>query len=535
MNLDLLRKYLTSQDFEQKLNRRLERLQAAEVNPIERMNLFVECREDFFYFLDMFGIVYEPRLSENPDIPFFIFPFQRDVAYRVIDAEIRGEDLLIEKTRDMGMTWLLIWYVLWKWLFTERWYGLIGSRKEEAVDDKTPQSLFGKLRYGYYALPHWLRPDKFHKSENDLHMKLVNPNNQSYISGESANINFGRQFRASFLLMDELFFWKFVRESWRSSTDTSPCRIAISTAKASAFARSLRDSFKEQGKLMSLDWHLHPLKDQAWFEREEARRKHDPLSMAAELEISYAVDPTFAYYPEVASCPVQDIAYNPELPLYLSLDFGSQDKTAIVYWQRNTANNYCLDGMEKNNKKLCWYYPFLKQGFDFDKQEQYEAVNKFTKEKFILSRYDYLANELELIKRFNSWKNPVMYCGEVAHRQTMIKSNTSVSQELAGIGIALRINELAVSHKVRREATKRILTRSIFNNNSGALDVFDALLNARYPQTRDNSTSEEANDKPVHDETADLRSAVENFAVNISLEGSRIRSFPYTKRWTNRE
>jgi hypothetical protein len=54
-------------------------------------------------------------------------------------------------------------------------------------------------------------------------------------------------------------------------------------------------------------------------------------------------------------------------------------------------------------------------------------------------------------------------------------------------------------------------------------------LNSRFVMGRDNSSSVEANDKPVHDEFADLRSAVENFAVNIVSEGARVREFSYRK------
>lgn len=192
MNVRLLRAYLSSPDFEQKLNHRIERLQNAESNPVERMNIFMDCREDFFVWADLFGVAYEPRLPEMPDIPMFLFPHQREMCVRMIDAEEQAHDLFIEKTRDMMATWTALHYMYWRWRFKQGWYGLIGSRKEEEVDNRGPSSLFGKLRYIHYAQPQWLRPQKFRKSENDLHLKLINPDNNAYIDGESANPNFGR-------------------------------------------------------------------------------------------------------------------------------------------------------------------------------------------------------------------------------------------------------------------------------------------------------------------------------------------------------
>jgi hypothetical protein len=865
MNLDLFRKYLTSQKFEQKLNNRIERLQRAELNPVDKTSILIDIQDDPLTFINLFGVVYEPRLPEMPDIPFFPFPYQEEVIYRILEAEARGEDLLIEKTRDMGITWTIIWYILWRWLTKDKYYALLGSRKEEEVDNKcysddtevltkdgwklfkdvdidkdffatrnpitkefewqkatekikqrysgdfyhiksrtldllvspnhrvlyrnnpwglirgkyesnerfssakelynrgksikaipstsiwkgkeikefvfetknkhqkrivmsgddfcafmgmylaegnidkgmfvitqskkskgyreykkllirifgtepcytgeewkkgnipivnylkqfgrswekfipqeildatprqlsiflyyymlgdgswrsaqptvgtvskkmadqlqeviqkigysasiikqkpkdslikgrfikkencrtlyilnirkakyqsfqiektyydgyiycvsvpngvlyvrrngkpawcgnSPQSLFGKIRYSYYSLPKWLRPVNFRKSEHDIFLKFVNPDKQSFIDGESANPNFGRGKRTSIVYLDELFFWKFARESWRSCMDTSPVRIGVSTAYPSSFARSLRDSFEKQGKLITLDWKKHPFKDEEWYKKELERREADPLGVEGEIEISYRSDPTNAYYPEVLNCKLMELEYNPSLPLYIGVDFGVKDKTAFTYWQRDFNNFYLIDAIERNNKPLHWFYPFLKQGIDFDFKEEYEIQNKFTKEKFLLKKKDYTLNDLDFIRKFNKWKPPVMYCGEIAHKQKMIKSNSSIQSELAGLGIYLRINDKGFEHSVRRVATKKLLLNTIFNSNSGAMDAFDALANSHYPKSRDNSSTPK--DAPVHDEWADLRASVENFAVNI-ITPSSIKEIQY--------
>lgn len=493
------------------------------------MNILMECAEDEMVFFDLFATTYEPRLPESPDLPMFMFPYQREAIARIIKAENDRTDLLIEKTRDMGMTWVLIWHMIHHWLFRDQWYGILGSRKEDEVDNKAPQSLFGKMRYGLYALPPWVRPQKFRKSDCDLHMKLVNPDRMSYMEGESANENFARGKRSAMIFMDELFFWKYAKESWRSATDSSPTRIGVSTPAPTSFARNLRNSLEEQGNLLTLDWRMHPFKDEEWFKKEELRRSSDPLATAGELELSYVSDPTLAYYPEASRCPTRDLNYNPDLPLYLGLDFGSQDKTAVTYWQRDTQNFYCLDGMEKRQKPLHWYYPFIKQGYDFMNADEYQIQNKFTKETVTVRKTDYLQVELDLIRRYNTWKSPVMYCGEAAHKQRMIKSNTSIQQELAAMGVPLRINDMAIAHSVRRTATKKMLNTTVFSSRNGALDVFDALVNSQFVSGRFNSGSDASKDKPVHDEYADIRSAVENFAVNVITEHSKVKVYQYRK------
>jgi hypothetical protein len=528
MNIKLFEKYLQGQDFERKINTRIDRLQRAEMNPIDKTSVLIDIQDDPILFIDLFGLVYEPRLPEVKDIPFFLFPYQIEAIYKIMESENRGEDLLIEKSRDMGMTWVMVWYFLWRWLTKERWSGLMGSRKEELVDDSTPNSLFGKLRYGLYSMPNWARPNKFRKSENDNHLKLMNPDKMSFITGESSNQNFGRGGRSSVIFFDEAFSWKYGRESWRSCTDTTQCRIAVSSAMPTSFARNLRDSMDSQGRLLSLNWDKHPFKDEQWFKDEEKRRSSDPLAMQTEINMSYLADPEFAYYPEVLMCPVRKLEYNNAIPLYIGLDFGARDKTAIVYMQRDSTNYYCIDGFEKSQKPLYWYYPFIKKGYSFIDKDEYELENKFTKEKFVLRKKDYLTPELNLIERFNAWNYPVMLCGEVAHKQKMIKSNTSIQQELAGIGIMLRINDSGFEHKVRRNATKKMLSKTIFADTDGALIVLDSLANSSFSK-RMGSTSDTTQDKPVHDEWADLRSAVENLAVNVIANDAKIREIPYKK------
>jgi hypothetical protein len=530
MDVRLLNNYLQSKDFEMKLDRRLERLQRAEANPVERMNVMADCREDIFVFLDLFANVYEPRNPAQPDIPMFLFPHQRALIYKLMEAESQQHDELIDKTRDMMATWTVLWYMLYKWLFQNQWYGLVGSRKEEEVDDRTPQSLFGKLRYGLYMLPAWMRPEGFRKSDNDNHMKLINPASQSFIDGESANPNFARGSRSSFIFMDELFFWRFARESWRACMDSSPCRIAVSTPIPSSFARTLHDSMELQGHLFTLDGRtMHPFKDAAWFKAEELRRAADPLGMAGEINLSYQSDPTLAYYPEVNNCPLRDFDYNPDMPLYVSLDFGVQDKTAVEYWQRDTKFTYMLDAMEQNQRPLGWYLPFLIHGYDFKNADQYEIENKFTKEKILIKKNTYSAGQLELIARFNSWKMPVMYAGELAHTNRTIDKNMSIKTILAGYGIFIRVNTLGNSHSSRRNAVRKMLPQTIFSSKYGALDVFDALANSQFVPGRENSGSEEGKDKPVHNEYADLRAAVENFSVNVMSAGQGVRVSTYAR------
>jgi hypothetical protein len=217
------------------------------------------------------------------------------------------------------------------------------------------------------------------------------------------------------------------------------------------------------------------------------------------------------------------------MPLYISLDFGVQDKTAVEYWQRDTKFTYCLDAMEQNQRPLYWYLPFLIKGYDFKNVNRYEIENKFTKEKVTIERKTYSQNQLDLIARFNTWKLPVMYAGELAHTNRTIDKNMSIKTILAGYGIFIRVNTLGNSHSSRRTAVRKMLPQTIFSSKYGALDVFDALANSQFVPGRENSGAEEGKDKPVHNEYADLRAAVENFATNVMSAGQGVRVSTYAR------
>ena len=531
MKTELLTHYLNSQKFLMKLDARLERLQIAELNPVERVSVFADCRDDVFTFLNLFATCYEPRLISNPDLPMFPFPHQQEIIYRCMDAEVNGHDLLIEKTRDMMATWTVLWYMLWRWRFQNRWYATVGTNKEENCDDNTPRSLYGKFRYMLYGLPQWMRPEGFRKSEHDLHLKLINPETQGYLQGESANPNFARGGRSSFIFMDEIFFWRFARESWRAAGDSSPCRVAVSTPVPSSFARSLRETMEANKTLLTLDWKMNPFKDEEWYKKEQERRSNDALSVQGELDINYQADPDGAYYPSVNNCSVRDFDYAPEMPILIGLDFGAGDKTAIVYFQRDMKGFYCLDGMEQNQRSLHWFLPFLLHGYTFENADEYTIKNKYTKEDYKLEKKMYTQDQLDLIKRFNTWRIPSMYCGELAHtnRTQTVNSQVplSIANLLSGFGIYLRYNTMGNSHPARRTAVIRMLATTSFSSKYGALDVYDALSNSRFAPTRQNSAAE--NDDPVHDEYADLRAAFENAAVNQNLGTAKTRVISYHK------
>jgi phage terminase large subunit len=161
----------------------------------------------------------------------------------------------------MGVSYMVLYVFLWRFLFKKGENFLIGSRKEDYVDTAGDlSSLFEKLRYCLDRLPYWMTPVGWNKKKHSTYMKLINPENGSAIVGEATNKDFARGGRQKAVLFDELEAWEMAEEAWRSASDSTPCKFAVGTPKGEGgkFAELHRgDEVKKKHHLM---WYLHPNK-----------------------------------------------------------------------------------------------------------------------------------------------------------------------------------------------------------------------------------------------------------------------------------
>lgn len=271
---------------------RAQLLAMAAKSPALQALLREKCRRDIRFWFNHFCWTFDPRLGQ-PHRPFRLYAYQETALAQIVASIERGEDLLIEKSRDMGISWLVLLAFQWFWLFRPGSNFHLGSRKMEMVDRKGDIStLMEKLRYNLDMLPDWMKPPDFKTGRQSAHdnvARLLNPANGNIITGESSNGNFGRGGRYRAALFDEFPFWPDQDAAYASAGQSTPCRLVVGTpyGKNNRFA-ALR--FSGLVKTLSVHWREHPHKDEAWYARQKARLSEDEL--ARELDINYELSRT---------------------------------------------------------------------------------------------------------------------------------------------------------------------------------------------------------------------------------------------------
>lgn len=186
-------------------NRRVALLRRAQNDLVFREQEIKRCKADPAYMADNYGWTYDPRV-EGGVLPFALFDYQRDGLLWWEQREVSKTDGVIEKSRDMGATWIAVLKLTHRWLFTRGWKGAIGSRKATLVDRRgDPDSIFEKIRIFLRYLPEWLMPIGFDWRMHDGNMRLVNPQMQAAITGEAGD-NMGRGGRNAVYVIDEHAF-----------------------------------------------------------------------------------------------------------------------------------------------------------------------------------------------------------------------------------------------------------------------------------------------------------------------------------------
>ncbi|MCK5127697.1 MAG: hypothetical protein KAR42_15675 [candidate division Zixibacteria bacterium] len=248
--------------------------------------------DDCVAFINDCCVTYDPR---NPSkklpakMPFI--PFKRQVELvGFVGGLMRDQsDGIVEKSRDMGATWICCAISVWMWRYEPGSSIGWGSRKEQLVDKLgDPDSIFEKIRIIIRNLPEYVVPKGFSEKEHLHYMKCVNPDNDSTITGEAGN-NIGRGGRKSIYFKDESAHYERPELIEASLGDNTNVQVDISSVygEGTVFHRKRLSGIVRP---FIMDWRDHPAKDQAWYDARKAKADSQGLGhiFSQEVDRDYA-------------------------------------------------------------------------------------------------------------------------------------------------------------------------------------------------------------------------------------------------------
>jgi hypothetical protein len=272
-----------------------------------QQDLLDACAESVLFYINFAGMTYHQfdvdergkRIeSPHPDEPMITWPIQDSLLMRFEQCVDKGEDVLIDKSRDMGASWCCIYFCDWIVMFRKKSSEvLFMSRNEDYVDKPgNMKALFQKLDYIHSWQPDWMQPpDCFLGQENRRHMHWHNPITGSTVDGESTTKHAARGDRRLIALLDEFGAVQNGAAMRLASRDAALVRIINSTSVPG----SEYNKWRSDGtiKVFVMPFWEHPDKGNGryikqtkagkweirspWFDAEE--RERGPKYMATEV------------------------------------------------------------------------------------------------------------------------------------------------------------------------------------------------------------------------------------------------------------
>jgi len=220
---------------------------------------FMKCAQDPVYFMKKYYMIQHPQKGR---ILFNLYPFQE----KVLKLYQKPDSLIINKSRQLGISTLVSAYSLWLMLFNRDKNILVIATKQE-----TAKNMVTKVRFAYQNLPTWLKV--IATEDNRLSLRL---SNGSQVKAVSAAADAARSEAVSLLVLDEAAFIDNAEQLYTSAQQTlatgGKC-IAISTPNGMGnwFEETFKKAQNKKNSFIpvSLPWTVHPERSQEWRDQQD--------------------------------------------------------------------------------------------------------------------------------------------------------------------------------------------------------------------------------------------------------------------------
>ena len=291
------------------------------------------------------------------------------------------------------------------------------------------------------------------------------------------NIESARGNKIDYLIVDEVASMRNWSYMWNkvlrpTLTDTKGQALFISTPVGfnhfyEMFNRSGNDTDYESFRFTSYDNPFLPVEEleKAKLELSDDAFKQEYL--AEFVSVSGQVYKEFDVVRQFTTCE-----YDPFLEVHVTMDFGVNDPTAIIWIQPNGGEFRIIDYHEESNANV-----------------------------------DYFAS---LIKS-KPYRDPSLFTGDPAGNARSIVTNTSPIETYAKHGIHIR-TKTGVKIPEQVAITHKYVKGLYIDNNLERLR--DCFLNYRYP-SKENTNYFSSNEIPIHDDYSHAMRALEYYFTNI--------------------
>lgn len=255
---------LVPRDLERNIRWRLFVLEKAAKNPELQQALRVYCSADIIFYVSTFVWQCNPKArgADQKVGPFIPWPYQ--IRGILGDGGIlwcikNGEDLVVEKSREMGITWVFLFCMDWLCRFQAYHDSILISKSAKAVDDSSRQSLFGKLRFIHEHLPAWMHDPDPYKSIDNKNV-LIYDKTKATVTGQASTGRAGVSERCTEMFIDE---YPQIEEDWEvlyRTASTTNCRLFNGThlgTGTALYSLTQRDDIKK----LRFHWTQHPKKN----------------------------------------------------------------------------------------------------------------------------------------------------------------------------------------------------------------------------------------------------------------------------------
>lgn len=292
---------------------------------------WAKCVADPAYACHAYGVIDDAQgLGDGfGTMPFKLWPAQAELLWALLLNRL----VLILKSRQLGVSWICCWYVLWLCFWQAGKLALLLSRGQDEANE-----MLRRVRVLYERLPEWIR--QAGPAVVKLNMEEIAWSNGSRVQSLPASPGSGRSYTASVAIMDEAAFMAYASEVYtamKPTIDAGGQLVILSTAngRANLFYTLCERAMKGLGGFVFrfLPWWVRPGRDTAWYAATEADAIDATLmkqEYPATPEEAFEATEVGAFLPSIAlwdACRAEVPPLDGHTPCVLALDAAESNDT----------------------------------------------------------------------------------------------------------------------------------------------------------------------------------------------------------------